>query len=88
MVASAQLAVHLVNLVTGQYLETDVINLAVVIGILVSFGGDALHSLLKNCKQTIFLSLQEADSRAEVHPAAKSMLLHSFTCYLQQVISL
>ena len=49
----------------GNILETNIINLAVVIGIVVSFGGDALRSLLKNRKQTIFSSLQEADSRAE-----------------------
>lgn len=49
----------------GNILETNIINLAVVIGIVVSFGGDALRSLLENRKQTIFSSLQEADSRAE-----------------------
>ena len=49
----------------GNILETNVINLAVVIGIVVSFGGDALRSLLKNRKQTILNSLQEADQRAK-----------------------
>ena len=49
----------------GNILETNIINLAVVIGIVVSFGGDALRSLLENRKQTIFSSLQEADFRAE-----------------------
>ena len=49
----------------GNILETNVINLAVVIGIVVSFGGDALRSLLENRKQTILNSLQEADQRAQ-----------------------
>ncbi len=49
----------------GNILETNVINLAVVIGIVVSFGGDALRSLLENRRQTILNSLQEADQRAE-----------------------
>ena len=49
----------------GNILETNIINLAVVIGIVVFFGGDALRSLLKNRKETIFSSLQEADSRAK-----------------------
>ena len=48
----------------GNILETNIINLAVVIGIVVSFGGDALRSLLENRKQTILSSLQEADLRA------------------------
>ena len=49
----------------GNILETNVINLAVVIGIVVFFGGNALRSLLENRKQTILNSLQEADSRAQ-----------------------
>ena len=49
----------------GNILETNVINLAVVIGIVVFLGGNSLRSLLENRKQTILNSLQEADSRAQ-----------------------
>lgn len=45
-------------------LETNVINLAVVIGVVVSFVGDAVRELLKNRKQTILDNLREADNRA------------------------
>ncbi len=38
-------------------LETNLINLSVVIGIVVSFGGNALRSLLDNRKQTILTNL-------------------------------
>jgi F-type H+-transporting ATPase subunit b len=46
-------------------LETNIINLSVVIGVVVSFGGDALRSLLDNRKETILANLQEADLRAK-----------------------
>lgn len=46
-------------------LETNLINLAVVIGVVVSFGGNALRSLLDNRKQTILNNLQEADQKAK-----------------------
>ena len=49
----------------GNILETNIINLAVVIGIVVSLGGDALRSLLENRKQTILENLKEADQRAQ-----------------------
>lgn len=45
-------------------LETNIINLSVVIGVVVSFGGDALRSLLENRKQAILNSIKEADDRA------------------------
>lgn len=48
----------------GNILQTNIINLAVVIGIVVSFGGDALRSLLENRRQTILNNLEEADQRA------------------------
>lgn len=48
----------------GNILETNIINLSVVIAIVVSFGGDALRSLLENRKQTILNNLREADQRA------------------------
>nr|YP_009367568.1 CF0 subunit I of ATP synthase [Pseudocharacium americanum]YP_009367657.1 CF0 subunit I of ATP synthase [Ignatius tetrasporus]ARK14553.1 CF0 subunit I of ATP synthase [Pseudocharacium americanum]ARK14642.1 CF0 subunit I of ATP synthase [Ignatius tetrasporus] len=48
----------------GNILETNLLNLAVVIGVVVSFGGDALRSLLENRKQTILNNLQEAQDRA------------------------
>ena len=46
-------------------LETNLINLSVVIAVVVSFGGDALRSLLDNRKQTILNNLQEADQKAK-----------------------
>ena len=45
-------------------LETNIINLAVVIAVVISFVGDALRSLLENRKQTVLNNLQEADQRA------------------------
>ena len=49
----------------GNILETNLINLSVVIAVVVSFGGDALRSLLDNRKQTILNNLQEADQKAK-----------------------
>ncbi len=49
----------------GNILETNLINLSVVISVVVSFGGDALRSLLDNRKQTILNNLQEADQKAK-----------------------
>jgi len=45
-------------------LETNIINLAVVIAVVVTFVGDALRSLLENRKQTVLNNLREADQRA------------------------
>ena len=45
-------------------LETNIINLSVVLSIVISLGGDALRSLLENRKQTILDNLREADQRA------------------------
>ena len=45
-------------------LETNVINLAVVIGVVVTFVGDAVRELLNNRKETILNNLREADNRA------------------------
>lgn len=45
-------------------LETNVINLAVVIGVVVTFVGDALKSLLENRRQAILNNLKEADQKA------------------------
>lgn len=44
--------------------ETNVINLAVVIGVVISFVGDAVRELLKNRKEIILNNLREADNRA------------------------
>lgn len=44
--------------------ETNILNLAVVLGVVISFIGDALRSLLNNRKQIIVKNLQEADERA------------------------
>ena len=46
-------------------LETNIINLSVVLGIVISLGGDAIRSLLENRKQTIVNNLREADQRAQ-----------------------
>ncbi len=45
-------------------LETNIINLAVVLTIVITFVGDALRSLLENRKQTILNNFNEADQRA------------------------
>ena len=47
-------------------LETNVINLAVVIAVVVTVVGDAVRELLKNRKETIVNNLREADNRAKV----------------------
>jgi F-type H+-transporting ATPase subunit b len=44
--------------------ETNVINLAVVIGVVVSFVGSNLTALLEDRKKTIVQNLQEANQRA------------------------
>jgi len=49
----------------GNILETNIINLAVVIGVVVTFVGDAVRSLLDNRKQLIVNSLQQAEQRAQ-----------------------
>lgn len=46
-------------------LETNIINLSVVLGIVISLGGDAVRSLLENRKQTIVNNLREVDQRAQ-----------------------
>lgn len=45
-------------------LETNVLNLAVVIGVVVTVVGDAVRGLLDTRRQTILASLQEADQKA------------------------
>lgn len=45
-------------------LETNIINLAVVVAVVFTFVGDALRSLLENRKQTVLNNLREADQRA------------------------
>lgn len=47
----------------GNVLDTNLLNLAVVLGLLIYFGGDFLGSLLENRKQTILESLQDAEKR-------------------------
>ena len=49
----------------GNILETNIINLSVVIGVVVSFGGDALRSLLDTRKETILKNFEEAKQRSE-----------------------
>jgi len=45
-------------------LETNVLNLAVVLAVVVTYVGDALRGLLANRRQTILNNFQEADQRA------------------------
>lgn len=45
-------------------LETNVLNLAVVLAIVITYVGDALRGLLANRKQTILNNFREADQRA------------------------
>ena len=49
----------------GNILETNILNLSVVIGIVVSFGGDALKALLENRRQTVLSTLEQANQRAK-----------------------
>nr|AYQ95329.1 CF0 subunit I of ATP synthase [Uronema sp. CCAP 334/1] len=48
----------------GDILETNVINLAVVVGVVVFFVGKNLTAILENRQQTILSNLREADQRA------------------------
>lgn len=48
----------------GNILETNIINLAAVVGIVVTFVGKNLTSLLEDRKKTIVNNLQEANQRA------------------------
>ena len=47
----------------GDILETNLVNLAVVIGVLVYFGGDFLGSLLNTRRDNILKTLKDADAR-------------------------
>ena len=49
----------------GDIFETNIINLSVVVGIVVSLGGDALRSLLDTRKETILKNFEEAKQRSE-----------------------
>ena len=49
----------------GNILETNILNLGVVLGIVVSLGGDTLRSLLSNRQEGISKNLQQADERAQ-----------------------
>nr|AYQ95058.1 ATP synthase CF0 B subunit [Palmellopsis texensis] len=48
----------------GDILETNIINLAVVLGVVISFVGNNLTELLADRKATILKNLQEANQRA------------------------
>ena len=48
----------------GNILETNIINLAVVVGVVVSFVGGNLTQLLEDRQKTILNNLQEANQRA------------------------
>ena len=45
-------------------LETNVLNLAVVLAVVVTYVGDAIRGLLANRKQNILNNFREADQRA------------------------
>ena len=49
----------------GNILETNILNLGVVLGIVVSLGGDTLRSLLNSRQEGIFKNLQQAEERAQ-----------------------
>jgi F-type H+-transporting ATPase subunit b len=48
----------------GDILETNIINLAVVLGVVISFVGNNLTALLADRKATILKNVQEANQRA------------------------
>jgi len=64
--------------INGNLLDTNIFNLAVVVGVLVYFGGDVLSSLLTNRKELILKSLNDAEVRfqeaTEKLAAAKKQL--------------
>lgn len=49
----------------GNILETNILNLSVVIGVVVSLGGDALRGLLDNRKAAILSTLASSEERAK-----------------------
>ena len=49
--------------INGNLLETNILNLAVVVGVLVYFGSDILASLLTNRKEMILKSINDAEER-------------------------
>ena len=49
----------------GNILETNILNLGVVLGIVVSLGGDTLRSLLSSRKEGIYKNLKQAEERAQ-----------------------
>ena len=49
----------------GNILETNILNLGVVLGIVVSLGGDTLRSLLSSRQEGISKNLQQAEERAQ-----------------------
>jgi F-type H+-transporting ATPase subunit b len=49
----------------GNILETNILNLGVVLGIVVSLGGDTLRSLLNSRQEGISKNLQQAEERAQ-----------------------
>jgi len=46
-------------------LDTNIINLVVVLGVLFTVGGDALKATLANRKEAILSTMQEAEERAK-----------------------
>jgi F-type H+-transporting ATPase subunit b len=50
--------------INGNILETNIINLAVVLGVVISFVGNNLTTLLEDRKNTILKNLQEANQLA------------------------
>jgi F-type H+-transporting ATPase subunit b len=68
--AEAKLGFALANLregfgFNGNILETNILNLGVVLGIVVSLGGDTLRSLLNSRQEGISKNLKQAEERAQ-----------------------
>ena len=51
--------------VNTNLLETNILNLAVVVGVVIKVVGDSLRSLLNTRRETILSTLQEADLKAK-----------------------
>jgi hypothetical protein len=70
-------------------LETNVLNLAVVLAVVVTYVGDALRGLLANRKQNILNNFQEAEQRASeaqerLNQMARSRWMHRSNCFWQR----
>ena len=62
-------------------LETNILNLLVVLAVVFIFGGNALRGLLSNRKQTITGNLEEADRRAKENKEKLAQLKNQLQQY-------